>query len=77
MASLAAFSLVLNKIWAIRLLPALCVPNRDLFRLVSDYEVVYLQMIEISPMVMPFDEAEIRDLLGVMCVGKLELLYGC
>ena len=61
----------IEAVWAS---PAMVVPKRDTFRLASDYQAVNAQ-IEQSPGVMPSQE-DMKELLGVTCFGKLDLLQG-
>ena len=74
MAALLEFGLVFENIQAVWASPAMAVPKRDVFRLVSDYQTVNGQ-IEQSPGVMPSKE-DMEELLGAKCFGKLDLLQG-
>ena len=71
-AALVAFGLIVWNIQAVWASPAMPVPKRDTFRLVSDYQAVNSQ-VEQSPGVMPNQE-DMRELLGAKCFGKLDLL---
>ncbi|CAN0493582.1 unnamed protein product, partial [Hapterophycus canaliculatus] len=73
-AALVAFDLLVHNIQAVWASPAMAVPKRDTFRLVSDYQAVNSQ-VEQSPAVMPNHE-DMRDLLGAKYFGKLDLLQG-
>ena len=73
-AALVAFGLLVRNIQALSASPAMAVPKRDTFRLVSDYQAVNSQ-VEQSPGVMPNQE-DMRELLGAKCFGKLDLLQG-
>ena len=55
--------------------PAMTVPKRQTFPLVSDYQAVNSQ-VEQSPGVMPNQEDMMRELLGAKCFWKLFLLQG-
>lgn len=74
-ATLTSFDLVSINLRAFWASPAPCVPKRDSFRLLTHTQAVNLQM-EKSLAVMPFDEAEMENLLGAMCSSKLDLLHG-
>ena len=66
--------MLVRNIQAVWASPAMAVPKRDTFRLVSDYQAVNSQ-VEQSPGVMPNQE-DMRELLGAKCFGKLDLLQG-
>ena len=72
--ALLAFGLVFKNIQAVWASPAMAVPKRDTFRLVSDYQAVNAQ-IEQFPGGMPSQE-DMKELLGANCFGKLDLLQG-
>ncbi|CAN0092762.1 unnamed protein product, partial [Sphacelaria rigidula] len=61
-AVLVAFGLLIKNIQAVWARPAKAVPERDTFRLASDYQAVNAQ-VEQSPGVMPSQE-DMRELLG-------------
>ena len=73
-AALVAFGLIVRNVRAMWASPAMAVPKRDTFRLVSDYQAVNSQ-VEQSPGMMPNQE-DMRELLGAKCFGKLDLLQG-
>ena len=73
-AALAVFGLIVRNIQAVWASPAMAVPTRDTFRLVSDYQAVNSQ-VEQSPGVMSNQE-DMRELLEAKCFGKLDLLQG-
>ena len=50
-------------------------PKKGGFHLVSDYRAVN-KKIEKAPGVMPNQEAEMADLQGAACFGKLDTLQG-
>ena len=70
MAALLAFGLVFRNLQAVWSSPAMAVPKRDSFRLVSDYEAVN-ERVEKPPGVMPNQEADMVDLLSARFFGKL------
>ena len=74
-AALLAFGLVFRNLQAVGSSPAMAVPKKDSFRLVSDYKAVNEQ-VQKSPGVMPNQEADIVDLLRARFYGKLDLLQG-
>ena len=74
-AALLAFGLVFRNLQAVWSSPAMAVPKKDSFRLVSDYKAVNEQ-VEKSPGVMPNQEADMVDLLSARFFGKLDLLQG-
>ncbi|CAN0193327.1 unnamed protein product, partial [Scytosiphon promiscuus] len=73
-AALVAFGLLVHNIQAEWASPAMAVPKRDTFRLVSDYQAVN-SLVEQPPGVMP-DHEDMKDLLGAKYFGKLDLLQG-
>ncbi|MEP0580138.1 MAG: reverse transcriptase domain-containing protein [Marinobacter sp.] len=73
-AALVFFGFVYHNIQAVWASPAMAVPKKDSFRLVSDYSAVNAQ-VEKSPGVMPNHE-DMGDLLGARFFGKLDLLQG-
>lgn len=73
-AALVFFGFVYHNIQAVWASPAMAVPKKDSFRLVSDYSAVNAQ-VEKSPGVMPNHE-DMRDLMGARFFGKLDLLQG-
>ena len=70
-----AFGLVFQNLQAVWSSPAMAVPTKDSFCLVSDYKVVNEQ-VEKSPGVMRNQEADMFDLLSARFFGKLDLLQG-
>ena len=74
-AALLAFGLVFRNLQAVSSSPAMAVPKKDSFCLVSDYKAVNEQ-VEKSPGVMPNQEADMVDLLSARFFGKLDLLQG-
>ena len=66
-ATLVAFGLLVRNIQVVWASPAMAVPKRDTFRLISDYQAVNSQ-VEQSPVVMPHQE-DMRELLGEKCFG--------
>ena len=74
-AALLAFGLVFQNLQAGWFSPAMAVPKKDSFRLVSDLKAVNEQ-VEKSPCVMPNQEADMVDLLSARFIGKLDLLQG-
>ena len=75
-AVLLAFGLVFGNLQAVWSSPAMAVPKKTSFRLVSDYKAVN-ERVEKSPGVMPKTEADMVDLLSACLFGKLDLLQGC
>ena len=75
MTALLAFGLVVRNLQAVWASPAMAVPKKDSFRLVSDYKAVNEQ-VEKSPGVMPNQESDMTDLLSARFFGKLDLLQG-
>ena len=73
-AALVAFGLLVRNIQTVWASPAMAVPKRDTFCLVSDSQAVN-SPVEQSPGVMPNQE-EMRELLGAKCFGKLDFLQG-
>ena len=73
-AALVAFGLLVRNIQAVWASPAMAVPKKDTFRLISDYQAVNSQ-VEQSPGVMPHQE-DMRESLGAKCFGKMDLLQG-
>ena len=69
---LGALALIVRNIQGVWASPAMAVPKRDAFRLVSDSQGVNSQ-VEKSPGVMPNQE-DMRELLGAKCFGNC-LLY--
>ena len=74
-AALLAFGLVFRNLQAVWSSPAMAVPKKDSFRLVSDYKAVNEQ-VEKSPGVMPNQEADMVDLLSARFFDKSDLLQG-
>lgn len=70
-----ALGLVVANLQAVWASPTTCIPKRDSYRLVCDYQAVSAH-IERSPGVMHLNEAQMEDLLGATCFGKLDLLLG-
>ena len=66
--------MLVRNIQAVWASPAMAVPKRDTFRLVSDHQAVNSQ-VQQSPGVMPNQEG-MRELLGAKYFGKLDLLQG-
>ena len=73
-AALVAFGLLVRNIQAVWASPAMAVPMRDTFRLVSDYQAVN-SPVEQSPGVMP-NQDDMPELLEAKCFGKLDLVKG-
>ena len=73
-ATLVFLGFVFKNLQAVWASPAMAVPKKDSFRLVSDYSAANAQ-VEQSPGVMPNHE-DMRDLLGAKFFGKLDLLQG-
>ena len=67
--ALLAFGLVFRNLQAVWSRPAMAVPKKDSFRLVSDYKAVN-EHVEKSPGVMPNQEAEMFDLSSARFFGK-------
>ena len=74
-AALLAFGLVFQNLQAVWFSPAMAVPKKDSFRLVSGYKAVREQ-VEKSPGVMPIQEADMVNLLSARFFGKLDLFQG-
>ena len=70
-----AFGLVFRNLQAVWSSPAMAVPKKDSFRLVSDYKAVNEQ-VEKSPGVMPNQEADMVDRLSARFFGKLDVVQG-
>lgn len=75
MATLVALGLVYRRLQAVWASAAMATPTKGGYRLVSDYRAVNKQT-EKVPSVMPNHEAEMVDLLGAACFGKLDMLQG-
>ena len=74
-AALWAFGLVFRNLQAVWFNPAMAVPNKDSFRLVSDHKAVN-EHVEKSPGVMPNQEADMVDHLSARFFGTLDLFQG-
>ena len=75
MAALLSFGLVVRNLQAVWSSPAMAVPKKDSFRLVSDFKAVNEQ-VEKSPGVMSNQEADMVDVLSARFFGRLDLLQG-
>ena len=75
MAALLAFGLVVRNLQEVWASPAMAVPKKKSYRLVSNYQAIDSQ-VEKCPGVMPNQEADMADLLGANCFGKLDMLQG-
>ena len=75
MGALLALGLVYRNLQAVWSSPAMAIPKKDTFRLVSDYAAVNDQ-VEKSQGVMPNQESDVLDLLSAKCFGKIDLLQG-
>ena len=73
--TLVALGLVFRNLQAVWVRAALAVPKKEVFRLVGDYRAVNKQ-IEKVPGVMRNQEAEMTNLRGATCLGKLDMLQG-
>ena len=69
MAALLAFGLVFRNLQAVWSSPAISVPKKDSFRLVSGYKALK-QQVEMSPGVMPNQEADMVNLLSARSFGS-------
>ena len=67
--------LVIRNLQAVWASAAMAAPKKGGFRLVSDYRAVNKQS-EKVPGVVPNHEAEMADLRGKTCFGKLDMLQG-
>ena len=74
-AALLSFGLVVRNLQAVWSSPAMAVPKKDSFRLVSDFKAVNEQ-VEKSPGVMSNQEADMVDVLSARFFGRLDLLQG-
>ena len=70
---MVALGLVFRNMKAVWTSAAMAAPKKGGFRFVSDYRAVNKQ-IEKVPDVMPNQEAEMTDLRGATCFGKLDML---
>ena len=75
MRGVSVVGLVFHNLQAVWSSPAMAVPKKDSFRLVSDYKAANEQ-VEQSLGVMPNQEADMFDLLSARFFGKLDLLQG-
>ena len=73
--TLVALGLVFRNLRAVWASVAKAAPKKGGLSLASDYDVINKQT-EKVPGVMPNQEAEITDLLGATCFGKLDMLQG-
>ena len=70
--TLVALGLVFRNLQVVWASAAMAAPKKGEFRLVSDYHVVNKQIEKVAG-VMPNQEAEMVDLRGATCFGKLDI----